>query len=241
MTARKVRKGSVRTIREDAAEPVLVLASNRRFFRGEQCAQDRLVEAHADGPILGEGYGPGSRALGLADVLATGPADLGALGPARAGEVRGEQRGVAQGARIGGGAWIGNDDVRSLHPAGMQPEIVPARRPEQVVVVTRAAADQDARSARRGECTVRNARLRSPRTRGRLLPRRRARFRFHGAQALGVADRSGALEERLNGSERRRNFRAPGRDAGKRSRVALRTLEPALRVFPGGERRLELQ
>ena len=56
MTTRKVRKGSVRTIQEDAAEPALVLASNRRFLGGEQGAQDRIVEAYADGPILGEGH-----------------------------------------------------------------------------------------------------------------------------------------------------------------------------------------
>src|SRR5205085_7434484 len=91
MTTRKVRKGSVRTIQEDAAEPALVLASNRRLLGGEQGAQDRLVEAHADGPILGEGDRSGSRALRLADVLASGPGDLGPLRAARPGEVRREQ------------------------------------------------------------------------------------------------------------------------------------------------------
>src|SRR2546430_11224284 len=72
MTTRKVRKGSVRTIQEDAAEPALVLASNRRFLGGEQGAQDRIVEAYADGPILGEGHRACSGALRLADVLPAG-------------------------------------------------------------------------------------------------------------------------------------------------------------------------
>src|SRR5438067_8132078 len=101
MMTRKVRKGSVRTIQEDAAEPALVLASNRRFLGGEQGAQDGIVEAYADGPILGEGHGACGGALRFTDVLPAGQGHLGALGAARAGEVHRKQRGVAQGPRVG--------------------------------------------------------------------------------------------------------------------------------------------
>ena len=52
------------------------------------------------------------------------------IGVARSGEVRREQGGVAQGAWVGRRAGIGNDHVRSLHRAGMQPEIVSPRRPQ---------------------------------------------------------------------------------------------------------------
>src|SRR3954467_627339 len=98
MTTTKVRKGSVRTIQEDAAEPAWVLASNRRFSGGEQGAQHRLVQADADRLLLAEGHGAGSRALRFPDVLAPGPGHLGALRAAGPGKVRREQRGIAQGA-----------------------------------------------------------------------------------------------------------------------------------------------
>src|SRR5256885_15120769 len=95
MTTRKVRKGSVRTIQEDAAEPALVLASNRRFLGGEQGAQDRIVEAYADGPILGEGHRACSGALRLADVLPAGPGPPPAPRAAGAGGVVPHHRRVA--------------------------------------------------------------------------------------------------------------------------------------------------
>src|SRR5256885_11995187 len=98
MTTRKVRRGGVRTIREDAAEPAWVLASNRRFLGGQQAAQDRIVEAYPDGPILAEGHGPGSRAFRLLDVLAAGRPPAPPLRPppppAEQPEHRGRARGV---------------------------------------------------------------------------------------------------------------------------------------------------
>src|SRR3954470_8423108 len=98
MTARKTRSGSVRTIREDAAETRLVLASNRRLFGSEQSLEERFVETYAEGPILGESHRAGRRPLRLADVLAPGPRHLRAVGPAGSRKMGCEQRRVTQGA-----------------------------------------------------------------------------------------------------------------------------------------------
>src|SRR3954470_24406344 len=99
--ARKTRKGRIRDISIKDAATRRKLRGWSSSFCPKEPFQARLVEAHADDLFLRDEHAPGRRAAGLAHVLAPGPGHFHAVRAAKRGEMGGEERRVAQRARVG--------------------------------------------------------------------------------------------------------------------------------------------